>query len=74
MTTATSPTTRYVAQACDTYCQHPCGCKFHVRAEHFSGGKEWHMGTVFQHCDDMVAAKQAATDFNKDMGWKKDAG
>ena len=71
MTTAMAltPTTRYVAQACDDYRQHACECKFHVREEHFSGGKEWTPGIVYQHCEDLATAKQAEVDLNPDAGW-----
>ena len=72
MTNATGarPTIRYIAQSCDEYCLHPCGCKFHVRQEHFSGGKEWTPGKIYQHCEDLTSAKQAALALNHDAGWE----
>ena len=76
MTTKISlnPTIRYTAQAYDDYCQHPCGCKFHVREEHFSGAQQWVPGTVFQHCDDMASAQQAGMDLNQQAGWEPGRG
>ncbi len=62
---AAPPTSHFRAQACDDYCQHPCGCKFHVREGRPSNAEQWTPGIVYQHCEDWSAAQDAAVSLNK---------